>query len=349
MNHLPVLRDSRRRVLGGVCAGLARAWQVDPLLVRAAAVVVAVVTSGLGVFIYLALWLALPLDVVRRGPRTSVRVLVALALLVLVAGVTVPQSRGATFGFAILAALALLWYAAGRAGRPTPSAPQPLEPGAPQWRQPPGWAAFPASPPQVAPVRARRRPIWPPVLLAVLGAWGGLALLAAGGVLFAPVAYPAAALAVIGLALVAAARPGGPRRPRGLVAGGLVASLATMTMLLPATGDPAPSYRTITSAAELAEPIEVGVGTHTVDLSTLTLDADADATITEDAGRLTVVLPRHVNVRSRYVIGMGQLRTPQHWRSGMDTDHSEAYLDAPGRPTLHITIRADVGDVEVRR
>lgn len=352
MSHLPVLRDSRRRVLGGVCAGLARAWQVDPVLVRAAAVVVAVVTSGLAFFVYLALWLALPLDVVRRrGPRTPVRALVALALLVLAAGVTVPQSRGATFGFAILAALALLWYAANRAGRP--AAPPPpaaaLEPGAPQWRQPPGWAAAPPPPTSAAAAPARRRMVWPSVLLTVTLAWGGLTLLGAAGVLFEPVAFPAVALAAIGLALVAAARPGGARRPRGLVATGLVAALATVTMLLPATGDPAPSYRTISSVAELAEPIEVGVGTHTVDLRGLALDEDADVTITEEAGRLTVLLPRGVNVRSRYVIGMGQLRTPHHRESGMDTDITEDFLDAPGRPTLRVTIRADVGDVEVRR
>lgn len=344
VSHLPVLRDSRRRVLGGVCAGLARAWQVDPLLVRAAAVVAVVVTSGLGLFVYLALWLALPLDASRRrGPRTPVRVLAALILLAVAAGITVPQSRGATFGFAVLGALALLWFAAARAGRASApgASPAALSRPEPRWRQPPGWGAAPAPPP-------RPRRLWP-VLAGVLAAWGGLALLSALGVLFAAVAFPAAALAVIGLALVLGAPRAGALRPRGLVAAGLAASLVTMAMLLPAEGEPTPTFRVISSVEELAEPIELGVGTHTVDLTGLVLDEDVSATITEEAGRLTVILPRGVNVRSRYLMGMGQLRTPKQRVPGVDTDVTESYTDAPGRPTLHLTIRNDVGDLEVRR
>ncbi len=358
VSHLPVLRDSRRRVLGGVCAGLARSWQVDPLLVRAAAVVAVVVTSGLGLFVYLALWVALPRDASpRRGPATPVRVLAALAFLAVVAGITVPQSRGATFGFAILGALAVLWFAAGRTGRaarPVPGVPPAGHPAAvahlpaaahqsaPQWQQPPSWGA---------PARPAPRPRRPwAVLFGVLAAWAALAVLGASGVAFAAVAFPAAALAVIGLALVLGAPRAGVRgRPRGLVAAGLAASLITLAMLLPAGGEPTPTYRAISSAADLEDPLELGVGTHTVDLAGLTLDADVTATITEEAGRLTVILPRGVNVRARYQMGMGQLRTPQRRVPGVDTDVTEAYTDAPGRPTLHLTIRNDVGDLEVRR
>lgn len=368
VNHLPVLRDSRQRVLGGVCAGLARAWRVDPLLVRAGAVVVAVVTSGLGVFLYVALWLALPLDAVpRRRLRTPAGVLGAVALLALALLVGVPQSPGAAFGFALLGVLAFFWFAADRAGRRG----SPPAPPAQQWQQPPtvaGRAAFarpgfaPVAPDWPAPpapggaarnAAPRRRLRWPGVLLGVAASWAALVVLAATGVPFDGVAYPAAALAVIGLALVVAARPvaAGGGRPRGLVASGLVAALATTSLLLPAQdGAPTPSsHLVISSSADLAHPIEMGVGTHTVDLSALTLDRDTKATITEEAGQLTVVLPRGVHVRSRYVVGLGQLRTPQRHASGVDIDVTENYPDAAGAPTLDLTIRTDLGDLEVRR
>lgn len=54
-------RSSRHRVLGGVCGGLAERFDVDPVVVRVIVVVLALFW-GLGVLIYLAMWVVVPGD-----------------------------------------------------------------------------------------------------------------------------------------------------------------------------------------------------------------------------------------------------------------------------------------------
>ncbi len=51
-------RSQSNRVIGGVCAGLAHYLDVDPVLVRLVFVVLAF--NGLGVAVYLILWLVVP-------------------------------------------------------------------------------------------------------------------------------------------------------------------------------------------------------------------------------------------------------------------------------------------------
>lgn len=52
-------RENEGRWFGGVCSGLAAKWQVDPVLIRAAAVVLAFV-GGIGITAYVVLWLLMP-------------------------------------------------------------------------------------------------------------------------------------------------------------------------------------------------------------------------------------------------------------------------------------------------
>jgi phage shock protein C len=58
-------RASEGRLLGGVCAGLGQYMGIDPLLVRLMFVVLGFV-NGLGVVIYLAMWIIIP-DQANRG------------------------------------------------------------------------------------------------------------------------------------------------------------------------------------------------------------------------------------------------------------------------------------------
>jgi phage shock protein C len=56
----PALRRSRRdRVIGGVCGGIARYLDVDPVLLRVAAVALAL-SGGVGVLAYVVAWVVLP-------------------------------------------------------------------------------------------------------------------------------------------------------------------------------------------------------------------------------------------------------------------------------------------------
>jgi len=84
-------RDPSSGILGGVCAGIARRLGIDPIIPRAAAVVIAVGTSGLGVIAYLAAWAILPADGEQPAPaplrarrrRGSWRIAAGVALLAL--------------------------------------------------------------------------------------------------------------------------------------------------------------------------------------------------------------------------------------------------------------------------
>jgi signal transduction histidine kinase len=81
-------RDLEHRLVGGVCAGIARAFGIDPLLVRIA-FVAAAAAGGVGVALYLVLWAAIPVGegVVRsrrlRSGRAAVEVGLGVGFLLL--------------------------------------------------------------------------------------------------------------------------------------------------------------------------------------------------------------------------------------------------------------------------
>ena len=84
-------RDPANRVLGGVCAGIANRFGVDPLMVRVV-VVVAAFFGGVGVALYALGWVALPAGDIDGRPaprraaiprRGSVEVAVGAGFLIL--------------------------------------------------------------------------------------------------------------------------------------------------------------------------------------------------------------------------------------------------------------------------
>jgi phage shock protein PspC (stress-responsive transcriptional regulator) len=52
-------RDPDHRIIGGVCSGLGAYWNIDPVIMRVIFVILAV-TGGLGVLVYLILYIVLP-------------------------------------------------------------------------------------------------------------------------------------------------------------------------------------------------------------------------------------------------------------------------------------------------
>jgi len=63
-------RPREQRLVAGVCAGLGKRFGVDPNVVRLAICVLAL-ARGLGVAVYLALWLAMPAEGAGKRPATS--------------------------------------------------------------------------------------------------------------------------------------------------------------------------------------------------------------------------------------------------------------------------------------
>ena len=62
-------RSSSERMVAGVCGGLAEYFNIDPVIVRLIFVLVTL-TSGLGLLIYLLLWMIMPRDTALPGQRS---------------------------------------------------------------------------------------------------------------------------------------------------------------------------------------------------------------------------------------------------------------------------------------
>lgn len=65
----PLRRDMSRRMLGGVCAGIARAYDYDVTVVRVVALLLTL-PGGFGLVLYAALWALMPADT-GTPPQTS--------------------------------------------------------------------------------------------------------------------------------------------------------------------------------------------------------------------------------------------------------------------------------------
>jgi len=53
-------RSRHDKVLGGVCAGIARYINVDPVVVRLLWVVLTLISMGLGIVVYIIAWIIVP-------------------------------------------------------------------------------------------------------------------------------------------------------------------------------------------------------------------------------------------------------------------------------------------------
>jgi signal transduction histidine kinase len=77
----PLRRDTEHGYLGGVLAGVANRFDVDPLLVRIGFGIVAVITFGAALVVYLLAWIAIPKEgaevAAGRGPRLTANTRVA--------------------------------------------------------------------------------------------------------------------------------------------------------------------------------------------------------------------------------------------------------------------------------
>lgn len=117
MELTPLRRASSGAVLGGVCAGLARRWRVDPTIVRIGMVLLALI-GALGVAFYVGALLLIPRDdstefpLYRVAPFTrswspaaAIGAVVGLGIVItLVVGPWLP------FGLAPVVGLGFLWY-----------------------------------------------------------------------------------------------------------------------------------------------------------------------------------------------------------------------------------------------
>ena len=266
---LPVISRPRGgAMVGGVCAGLARRWRVDPNLLRIAIVVLAFF-GGLGVAAYGAGLLLMPREGQAEMPvrrflpftrswSTPTVIAATIGALVVIVGLT--SSGGIGLGPVLI--IFAVWFFGFRnhgSSRPAPTPePTPFERAADAWRvrlaeqNTPGYeaVALPApteqrwtqpytdpagdlivrdnEPPAVIADRRRRRQFW--WLALVLVGAGVLVVTILGflGVSGGPLAYASAVLAGLGLTLFLASRTG---RPPLLLPATVIAGLVTASMM----------------------------------------------------------------------------------------------------------------------
>lgn len=240
----------------------------------------------------------------------------------------------------------------------TPPSPTGAYPTGPYGTPPgPPTAAWPVPAP-VPPRPPRPRSVLLPatlsvglIALGVLGAVDGTT-----GVSVPSAAYPALALAVVGLGLLVGARYG---RSRLLIVVGLLLAVATSAASavdrfdVPHGGD---VNQVVRPALVAAVPASAGfrTGSVTYDLSGLDFGA-ATATTAMDlsigAGEIVVVVPEGVDVTVRAEVGAGEVDLLGRQDSGVGLDSSvrDDGLDGPGGGTVDLTLRAGVGNLEVRR
>ncbi len=57
-----LMLDKRNKKIAGVCAGFARYFEIDVVLMRVLWLAVALCSGGMGVLVYLAAWIVIPSD-----------------------------------------------------------------------------------------------------------------------------------------------------------------------------------------------------------------------------------------------------------------------------------------------
>ena len=210
----------------------------------------------------------------------------------------------------------------------------------------------------VRPVRRQsaRRLGWATLL--VLGlTLTGLGLADYLGATITPIIYGAAALLVVGLALILATWLG---RARGLLPLGLVLALAVLGLSAAGRGLPGLAESVIpvsriayTTPADLpAGGDRMDAGTLIVDLSRLPIRTDTAYAARVDLGTVNVLVPKDAQVVVEYsaeggsVTAFGRPVASGTELSGLIADPESL---RPDRPTLTLDLSVDVGRVQVRR
>lgn len=380
MTAQPALRRDRSAArLGGVCAALAQTWGVDPKLVRIAAVVVTVLTNGLAVAGYLALWLLIPqkgsddlparrwLPFARNWSDTQLVIAVAVASVLFTALITGAAPGGLVV---VMVGWLIIMFGSRRPAHPTEVATPSAH------RQPPrteferlarAWeirmdsvytgvdappTPFAASTSPSVPQQHGRRAgsVWFGVLAGFGAVWAALAIADRGGAPVPTLAYTSGFLAVLGIALLASARR--RRRPFGLATATVILGLITALLLsggqLMSGVVPAPTTLTYATVSELPGSLELGFGPTKLDLRNVEISADRTVSYAADVGQLTVLLPESGNVIVNSAVDMGQIDHRGENHSGIDLTASYRRVLDPNAPSLTINLALDVGRIAVR-
>ncbi len=381
----PLTRRDERKVIAGVCSGVAYRLGIDPNVVRVVAVVLALF-GGAGILLYALGWLLLPEEHTGQslaeralrggGPGGASTVLLALALAVVAVGVGVGFVADSWFGITVLVvavaigAVLLNRRPTGTASPPTPfTAPQPppdpatsepAPPAPPAWE--PSWASAtyaPTAPPAAQEPSRRVRPrsyLGAVTVFAALAVTGVLGIVDVSGADLSLATYLAAALAVVGIGLVVGAWFGRSRALIGLGAALVVVLVPVATIerlgIASTTEDAFESILVEPASATLLDGTldEYVAGDIRYDLSDLSFtDRTVDTEIRVGAGTLDIDLPVDVTLVLDAEVGAGQIDALGEQSSGLGVSTERTYEGEEDGGTLRLVVRMGLGDVEVNR
>ena len=356
-------RSTTDRTLAGVAGGLGRWLDVDPTVLRVLFVVLAFF-GGAGFLLYGVAWLVVPEDGAAQaavptaeGARNAVLVGALAVAVVVVLGIGSLDGRPpwplVVVGVVVAAVLLARDDRRGRAGvpgRPPPPAPSGSGEEATVVLEKPAWYPPAAPPPPPPPPRSGPLLFGPALALLALGL-GLLGVWDASGGDVAAAAYPALALALVGLLLVVGAFVG---RPGGLVLLGLVAaaSLLVTAVVEPAYSGPRELVLRPTSAAALDDTYRVPAGRIELDLRGLdpaTLDGRA-LEVSVRAGDVLVLVPRSVRVTYDAAVDFGGQVDDGRRSSGGWSPRLSGTLGPPdAEADLELRLAADFGQLRLER
>jgi phage shock protein PspC (stress-responsive transcriptional regulator) len=310
-----LVRVREGRVLGGVCAGLGRYFNIDPTIFRIGAIVLALV-GGAGLLAYLAALLLIPAEDSAGEPAGRNRWLVIVGVIVLLC-ISWPLLLGGGVLIAgLLVPLALLVAA-----------------GVLVW-----WFVSGEGPAGDAGDVARRAALGIGILIvcgliALCGAWAA----AAGGETVVAIAVIAAGVAILVGAFV--------RPVRWLVLPAVTLALSAGVVsaagidLDGGVGDR--DYRPA-SVLDLRDKYELGIGELIVDLRQTDLPpGDVPLEVDLGIGEARVIVPEDVCVATEAQVGVGEVRTFGRHNEGVDVDLDDLPDATP--TTTRLLVNADVG------
>lgn len=352
---------SEKRIAGGVAAGLARHFNIDPLVPRIGFVLLAIF-AGAGALLYGLAWLALPsedgpsrLESAFGGePRRGAVAVIGLLLLAIGGALLVGGLPGlagpelSVAAYLIGLGLGALWWRRG-ASRVSGQSRPPATPAESAPTAPPRASAATGTTTSAAAADSAGRRGGRSVLWALLGALalvsGVVALVAAlaGGIGAQTVL--AAAVIVVGAGVVAGAYLG---RVIGLATVGVVLALGLTAVALvdvPLDGGFGQAEWAPSGPADIEDEYRLTAGEATLDLRGLDLDAgphEVEASVA--FGSLRVLVPPGAGIVAEGSVTAGDLRVLGESDEGLGNDITVTTAgEAPD-----ITLTAEVGFGELR-
>jgi phage shock protein PspC (stress-responsive transcriptional regulator) len=331
------------RWLGGVCAGLGRYFELNPIVYRIAFAALTL-AGGTGVLLYIAAWLVIPDEDADdsiaaqsiKEHRDRPWLLVGVGLLAFGAILALSEARfwpglGNLWLAAALAGAAIVWWhvstnrsaARQEAGDAAPGTPSP-----------------------------RRRGLLPLTTGLLIGALGIVGLLDATNAVTVDWRIVLAGAAIgIGALIALGAATGRPVGAVAVLGLGVLAALAfTLAVRVPLFSGIGNESAHPQGLAALDTRYEHGIGTYNVDLSDVSIPAGrTPVKVTLGIGNLTVIVPESATIDVDGRASVGDIRLLGHDESG--TSVSEHLVDT-GTGSGHVLVldaRVGLGQLTVTR